>query len=270
MQAFDYSDRSFAVYGETKPWKENLKALGGKINYNLRSRSGQGTEPGWIFSKKQENAVAQFIAQASAGQVAPMAPQAAQQSYPTYKQLGAAPQVMPAAPWALPNQGLLLPQVSAFSPEMLATRTSGFTQPTPGPISVFPRAPSPRITGMQTVSYAVPLPQMGQQVTLSAGNQTQQYTVSALETTAPVDSILLNRIPTAEDPQPLTTRAVIISGKWQINGLTNEHTLIFAQQPSVPVSVPTFLGLAPSGPSVSASSQGQPVVLAPSEQMPAL
>ena len=45
----DYSDNSFVIYGETKPYKDEIKALGGKWNSNLK------VGPGWIFSNKNKS-----------------------------------------------------------------------------------------------------------------------------------------------------------------------------------------------------------------------
>lgn len=44
----DYSDKAFAITGETKPLAETLKELGGRFNARL------SCGPGWIFSKKKE------------------------------------------------------------------------------------------------------------------------------------------------------------------------------------------------------------------------
>jgi hypothetical protein len=44
----DYSENSFVIYGETKPYKDEIKNLGGKWNSNLK------TGPGWIFSNKNK------------------------------------------------------------------------------------------------------------------------------------------------------------------------------------------------------------------------
>lgn len=52
----DYSERAIVVRGDTKPYKEQLKQLGGKYNPNLRDG------PGWIFSKKSEDRVLAFVA----------------------------------------------------------------------------------------------------------------------------------------------------------------------------------------------------------------
>lgn len=42
----NYTDKSFAVFGDTKSHIEKLKSLGGKFNKNLRGQVG------WIFSSK--------------------------------------------------------------------------------------------------------------------------------------------------------------------------------------------------------------------------
>jgi len=53
----DYSEKSIVVRGDgTKAHKEELKHLGGKWNSNLTNGA-----PGWIFSKKNEAKVKQFV-----------------------------------------------------------------------------------------------------------------------------------------------------------------------------------------------------------------
>lgn len=47
IQIIDYSERAIAVIGDTKPIKEQLKAIGGKFNFRLSCGAG------WIFSKNQ-------------------------------------------------------------------------------------------------------------------------------------------------------------------------------------------------------------------------
>ncbi len=47
IQLIDYSEKSFAVIGDTKPIKDLLHDLGGSINYRLKCGTG------WIFSKKK-------------------------------------------------------------------------------------------------------------------------------------------------------------------------------------------------------------------------
>lgn len=51
----DYSEKAFAVFGDTRAIAENLKSAGGKFNRNLRGRAG------WIFSKKREDKVREIL-----------------------------------------------------------------------------------------------------------------------------------------------------------------------------------------------------------------
>ena len=62
----DYSEKSFAVYGETKKYKDILKRLGGRFNKNLKI-NGE-TTPGWIFAKKNQENVADFLLKANSGE----------------------------------------------------------------------------------------------------------------------------------------------------------------------------------------------------------
>jgi hypothetical protein len=51
----DYTDTSVVVRGDTKKYKEDLKKLGGKYNGLLKDG------PGWIFYKKKEAEIKDFI-----------------------------------------------------------------------------------------------------------------------------------------------------------------------------------------------------------------
>ncbi len=57
IQIVDYSEKSFAVIGETKPIKDQIKELGGKFNFRL------SCGPGWIFSKTKLEEVTNFLTQ---------------------------------------------------------------------------------------------------------------------------------------------------------------------------------------------------------------
>jgi hypothetical protein len=48
----DYSEKALAVFGDTKPIKDELKGLGGRFNAYLQHNGGKC--PGWVFSKKLE------------------------------------------------------------------------------------------------------------------------------------------------------------------------------------------------------------------------
>lgn len=49
IQCQKYTEKSIVVRGETRDFKESLKALGGKWNSKLTDKSTQETFGGWIF-----------------------------------------------------------------------------------------------------------------------------------------------------------------------------------------------------------------------------
>jgi hypothetical protein len=51
----NYSDKAIAVFGDTKPIKDELKALGGRFNPKLTHDDEK--KAGWIFSKSKENEI---------------------------------------------------------------------------------------------------------------------------------------------------------------------------------------------------------------------
>ena len=55
VELVEYSEKSFAIVGETKEIKDNLKELGGKFNKYLKCGSG------WIFSNKRKETVLSFL-----------------------------------------------------------------------------------------------------------------------------------------------------------------------------------------------------------------
>ena len=55
IQIIDYSEKAFAVIGETKPIKDELKNLGGSFNPRLNCGAG------WIFSKTKLEAVKSYL-----------------------------------------------------------------------------------------------------------------------------------------------------------------------------------------------------------------
>ena len=61
----NYSDRSIAVFGDTKPIKEELKELGGRFNKYLK-HFGE-TKAGWIFPLKARADVEELIGKSSDG-----------------------------------------------------------------------------------------------------------------------------------------------------------------------------------------------------------
>lgn len=51
----NYSDKSIAVFGDTKSHKDFFRETGGKFNASLKDG------PGWIFPKSQEDAVRKYV-----------------------------------------------------------------------------------------------------------------------------------------------------------------------------------------------------------------
>lgn len=48
----DYSEKCVALFGDTKPIKDELKKMGGRFNANLRPFASEDRVPGWVFPKK--------------------------------------------------------------------------------------------------------------------------------------------------------------------------------------------------------------------------
>lgn len=59
IQIIDYSEKSIAVFGDTKPLKEELKAIGGAFNFYLNINGKK--QAGWIFSKSKRKQVEDLI-----------------------------------------------------------------------------------------------------------------------------------------------------------------------------------------------------------------
>lgn len=63
----DYSEKSIAVFGETKPIKDYLLAAGGLFNERLNNKISGNREPGWIFVKNKEKEVKELTEKANKG-----------------------------------------------------------------------------------------------------------------------------------------------------------------------------------------------------------
>ena len=55
----DYSQKALAVFGDTRPIKEKLKALGGK--FNARLTHNEKKQSGWIFQKSKEQEIRNLL-----------------------------------------------------------------------------------------------------------------------------------------------------------------------------------------------------------------
>lgn len=219
MQAVPYSDKAFLVIGDTKPWKEHLQALNGMYKPNWPKFPGH---PGWMFSNKHEAEVNAIIQASNAGQIAPPVMASSQHTR---------------APLPVPIPRPLMNIVPAGIPPP-ASRSPNATLPPvfPTPVTVRPVTvqsvsfPSQFVAVdrlvYQMVLYTVPMPAMGQRVSLKfiVQDVDVEYTVSKVKDGSPMDDIEITR--SVEDVSE-TSRAVVMGGLWQVVGLMESHSLTF-------------------------------------------
>ena len=55
----DYTEKALAIFGDTKPIKDQLKALGGRFNPKLTYEGSK--KAGWIFSKSKEQEIRNLL-----------------------------------------------------------------------------------------------------------------------------------------------------------------------------------------------------------------
>lgn len=63
----DYSEKSVAVFGETKSIKDYLLSAGGLFNERLNNKVSGNREPGWIFVRGKEKEVKELVEKANKG-----------------------------------------------------------------------------------------------------------------------------------------------------------------------------------------------------------
>lgn len=56
-----YSEKCLALFGDTKSVKDQLKAIGGRYNPNLRPFGNDTKAPGWVFSKNKRAEIEKII-----------------------------------------------------------------------------------------------------------------------------------------------------------------------------------------------------------------
>jgi len=239
MQA-EYYKNGIKVSGDTRPWYNYLKQMGGTWNSNLEGGGG------WIFGKNREAELMQMIGQANAGVIAqsPKEQQAAvvtpnrvliQQPFiqqplvqqqprlqiapqPTIMGAPAMPRVIFPGQVEAPRSPLIqAPAPQQFNLPVLPTVVQA---PVAQPVHFANRFQAADELTYQIILYTVPLPHVGQKVTLSYGETTADYTVTTVKDTAPVDEFWITK-----DEQ--ISHVVLLSGKWQINLMAVEHTIIF-------------------------------------------
>ena len=61
MRVVVYTEKSCAVFGDTKPIKDILKEKGGKYNKFLTDPEDGEKKPGWIFSIKRIDEIKELL-----------------------------------------------------------------------------------------------------------------------------------------------------------------------------------------------------------------
>ena len=59
LRLVKYSEKAYALFGETKPLKDKLKDIGGKFNPYLKENGEKS--PGWIFSAKKLDQLKELV-----------------------------------------------------------------------------------------------------------------------------------------------------------------------------------------------------------------
>jgi len=258
MEAVYYTDKSIAVFGETKPFATQLKAFGGKFNPNLKNG------PGWIFSKTKEPELMEFINQVNQDLIQPvqesqpppmvpfgtvqpgMTPQAAMSRLNLVNPPVTVPRtlnftipiprqtILPKSPVLLPpsvtqsntsssNFNVPSSQVHTLFPKPI-TQGQSYSQQTTFP-NVFTAADG---LDYQIILYTVIIPKLGQEARLDYDNKLVSYKVIKVKDLPPFDDIEIVELHGEEEIEvenPL--RAVIMNGKWRVLDIQNDHTLTF-------------------------------------------
>lgn len=256
MQAQYYTDKSIAIFGNTRPWTENLKALGGRFNRNLTGG------PGWIFGRAKEQEILQFLTQVEQGTIQPftkvtmttvsfpssqvvpfgttmpaMTPQNTMSGIPAQQiqPLVNTPQI-PRPSVAIPPFNTRVPLLPSVAIPPLNPRVPQPLSPKPTtilqqrPLSVdFPNlfTAADGLT-YQIIIYTAPIPEIGQHVILTIGDQNTEFSVTSIQkNTMPIDDITITQIQIEGNEPPSPLRAIIMNGKWKIEGIHDEHILTF-------------------------------------------
>lgn len=68
LEIVDYSERAVVLFGNTKPFKSNLEAIGAKFNPSLKY-SEEERKPGWVFVKSKLKTLEQLVNDINQGKI---------------------------------------------------------------------------------------------------------------------------------------------------------------------------------------------------------
>lgn len=187
-----YSENSVVLRGsDSRHYKSKLREMNGKWNRNLQG--GQG----WIFSKKREDELSQFLDDVSAGLVNPDDPT---QEKTTYKK---GPRRINAS--------------RVFNDPHVSNQ---------GPVPNIPtisRAPNEVRSGYQQVNWVLFRPEVGMRCTLRLGGKQFVYLVSDIEVHNKIVDVAYITLSGA------VSKVVIQNGHWKVWGLADDHHTVYFQ-----------------------------------------
>jgi hypothetical protein len=215
IEVINYTPKSLAIIGDTRVWSENIKELGGKFNRNLKV--GESVVPGWIFSKNKEDVVKQFVENANSTKLEPMrktSPSAGMSQYVSSSQQNIKYGIKSSS---LNNNDNVVQNEMLTPVTILKHQSFTINYPT-----IF--------TSSDGLTYQVsimPLPKIGQQVTLLFAGESLNYEIIALENDEPPHhNAIISSLPD-DGTEPTQSPISVISGMWKVTGFEEEHTLIF-------------------------------------------
>ena len=220
LSAVYYQGNKILILGNTKRWKENLKDL--KCRYVAHVPEPNNVA-GWTCPLSRQEPVMQFVANANAGLVQPMA-WVPRDAAPT----GAAAQAGPPAPLV----GRTATPAAMNPADALALlRQTQVAQPAAPEANAPPQPQTVAFPNLfiggdglayQVIVYVAPVPVVGKGVTLRAGDDVADYVITATSQSAPYDTAVM----THEDEHE---NLALVAGQWQVVGRADQHTLTFHQ-----------------------------------------
>lgn len=212
LTATYYSDKSIVVRGNTEPYREHLKNIGGRWNGHLKDGAGGG----WIFAKTKEADVVRVVNAANAGQLQQAAP------IPRKDPTTSAPISTGTLGSTLSGQGVLPGSTQILGGSLLTM------QQTNAPLT----APEPIIHETeQVVSYKLSIPKVGQDVSVhivtnGAVSSTIAFQVVNLIRSQKnvVDAIIIQM----KDNPTQQGMLLNVNGQWKLDGQAfNGHMITF-------------------------------------------
>lgn len=224
MEVQPYSEKSFAVYGDTKPWAGSLESIGGKFNGNLRDG------PGWIFSKSRELELLSFVEQANQGSITPAPTKFSSNTgikkmqYSTPFQKSIPELTKPLNPYQqhtpMSASDAMLKLERAKAKSVLPSSSTSLKFP-----NIFQAADD---HFYQISVYTLPLPVINQKISVSYDSFTAIYSISDIKTSHPVDSMKLSLESTNDEDSeifPDELDSYVICGSWKLDPLKFSYPL---------------------------------------------